>query len=184
MIGSRVMFGFIPLFLFLVITISTAPIPDNQLVPTKLVEQTTNETITTTESVNYEDDSSEPDEILDEQDIESTTIEVKEVITIELKEETTIKPEETTNEPKEETTIKPKEETTTKPKEETTIEVKVETTIIPDVVTKDRLFTDTTEISFHLDEILKIADRLFSEPQVELPSTPTTESPESADDDE
>jgi hypothetical protein len=58
MVASRVMFVFIPLFLTLVITVLTAPVPDNQLV----TEKNTNETITTVESVFYKDDTSESDE--------------------------------------------------------------------------------------------------------------------------
>jgi hypothetical protein len=126
MIGNRVMFGFVLLFLTLVINISTAPILDKQL-----VEESTNQTITTTESFTYEDNSSESNETSSEKIIESTTVEYKE-----------------------------------------------ETTIAPEVTTNDLLFVDTTEVYLDIDEILKITDRLFSENQDELPSTPTTESPD------
>jgi hypothetical protein len=141
MIGNRVMSGFILLFLTLIITISMAPIPDNQLVSIKLEEQSTNETITTTEPVVYDDNSSESNETSDEQDIESTIVEYKEEIKI-----------------------------------------------IPEVITNGLLVVNNTEVSVDIDEIIKITDRLFSENQAELPSTPTTESPESSqsntDDDE
>jgi len=114
MIGNRVMFGCILLFLTLVITISTAPIYD-----IKLEEVSTDQTITTTEPITYDNDSSESNE----QDIETTTI--------------------------------------------------------PEVVvTNSLLFNDTTELVIDIDEIIKMTDRLFSEHQDELPSTPTTENPE------
>jgi c-di-AMP phosphodiesterase-like protein len=69
MIGNRVIFVLIPLFLILVTTISTAPI---------IVNQFTNETMTTTELAFYEDDTKETIEKSDEQETESTTVEYKE----------------------------------------------------------------------------------------------------------
>jgi hypothetical protein len=140
MIGYRAMFGFIFLFLTLVITISTAPIPDNQLISTKSLEETsTNIAITTTESVAYDDDDDSNES--DDEDVESTTVDYPD-----------------------------------------------ETTLLPEVVTNGLLFTDTTEVYLDIDEIMKMTDRIFSETQIELPSTTTTttttESPETSDDDE
>ncbi len=120
MIGNRVIFGCILLFLTLVIIISTAPIHD-----IKLEE----DVITTTEPIAYENDSIESDE----REIQSTTVEYK-------------------------------EDTTTT------------TTTIPEVVTNNLLFTEPTELDIDIDEIIKMTDRIFSENQDELPSTPTTES--------
>lgn len=121
MIGNRVIFGCILLFLTLVIIISTAPIHD-----IKLEE----DVITTTEPIAYENDSIESDE----REIQSTTVEYKEDTT-----------------------------TTT-------------TTTIPEVVTNNLLFTEPAELDIDIDEIIKMTDRIFSENQDELPSTPTTES--------
>jgi hypothetical protein len=117
MIGNRVIFGCILLFLTLVIIISTAPIHD-----IKLEE----DVITTTEPIAYENDSIESDE----REIQSTTVEYKEDTT----------------------------------------------TTIPEVVTNNLLFTEPAELDIDIDEIIKMTDRIFSENQDELPSTPTTES--------
>ncbi|CAF0986481.1 unnamed protein product [Adineta steineri] len=72
MIGHRIIFAFIALFLFLVITISTAPILDRTLVTEIVFNLTTNETITTTEPINY-DNESESNETSIEQDMNMTT---------------------------------------------------------------------------------------------------------------
>jgi len=118
MIGNRVIFGCILLFL----TCSTAPIHDIKLEE----DVSTDQTITTTEPIAYENDSIESDE----REIQSTTVEYKEDTT----------------------------------------------TTIPEVVTNDLLFTEPTELDIDIDEIIKMANRIFSEHQDELPSTPTTES--------
>ncbi|CAF1290781.1 unnamed protein product [Adineta steineri] len=73
MIGHRIIFAFIALFLFLVITISTAPILDRTLVTEIVFNLTTNETVTTTtEPINY-DNESESNETSIEQDMNMTT---------------------------------------------------------------------------------------------------------------
>jgi hypothetical protein len=136
MIGHRVIFSFLPLFLTLVVTISTAPILDIQLVTTKLGESLAYETVPTTESTTYDDDNDDSKDS-DEEDIQSTTVENSE-----------------------------------------------ETTSISELVSNGQLSADATDIPLDIDEILKLTDRILSENQDELPSTPTTESPEDSEDDE
>lgn len=81
MFSRRVMFVFLPLFLSLILIISSAPIPNDQLVTEGLVNVsingtiTMNETITTTEPITYDDTKIESDEESDEDEIESTTVE-------------------------------------------------------------------------------------------------------------
>ncbi|CAF1011158.1 unnamed protein product [Adineta steineri] len=72
MIGHRIIFAFIALFLFLVITISTAPILDRTLVTEIVFNLTTNETVTTAEPINY-DNESESNETSIEEDMNMTT---------------------------------------------------------------------------------------------------------------
>ena len=74
MTDHRAMFVFVPLFLALIITISTAPIFDNQLTTGKWMVLSTNETMTTMEPVTYDDDKSDSNETSNEQDIDSTTV--------------------------------------------------------------------------------------------------------------
>lgn len=133
MIGNRVIFAFLPLFLTLVITVSTAPVFDVQLLPAILGEVFGNGTVATTESVTYDDDDSKES---DEEDLPTTTVEHHE-----------------------------------------------ETTTVPEVVTDGLLYADSTGLSLNIDEILELTDRLLSQNHDELPSTPTTESPEAANDD-
>jgi len=117
----------------MIITISTAPIFNNQLVTKGLIEVSTDETITTTEPIAYQDDKNESNEESDEDEIQLTTV------------------------------------ADTK-----------ETTSIPEVVTDGLLFINDIDVPLDIQTILKTIDPLLSETEVELPATPTTESPEVA----
>jgi hypothetical protein len=119
MIGYRMMFCCLPLFLTLVVIVSTAPILDFHLVATQLSEAWGNETLPTTELTTYDDDDSKDST---DEDIQSTTLENS-------------------------------EETSTD-------------------------FQLATDVPLDIDEILKLTERIFSVNVDELPSTPTTESPE------
>ena len=68
MIASRFIFALLPVIFILVLNVSTAPILDLQLLPTKLGERLVNDTLIPTESLVYEDNDSK------ESDEETTTI--------------------------------------------------------------------------------------------------------------
>jgi hypothetical protein len=155
MIGNQVIFVVIPLFLTLITTISTAPI---------LINRLSNETITTTEPIAY-DNSKESDETLEEQGIYSTTMIYNE-----------------------ETTLIPEIVTSGHLFVDVTdgiMDIDLDnfiktTTPSPEIVTSGLLFADATDgyMVIDLDNLIKTTSRFPPENEGELPSTPTTESPE------
>lgn len=68
MIASRFIFALLPVIFILVLNVSTAPILDLQLLPTKLGESLVNDTVIPTESLVYDDSDSNED------DLQTTTI--------------------------------------------------------------------------------------------------------------
>lgn len=71
MFGHRFIFALLPVIFALVLKVSTAPIPDIQLLPLRFGESLFNETLFTTESLVYDDENDSKES--KEDDLQTTT---------------------------------------------------------------------------------------------------------------
>ena len=71
MFGHRFIFALLPVIFVLVLKVSTAPIPDIQLLPLRFGESLFNETLFTTESLVYDDENDSKES--KEDDLQTTT---------------------------------------------------------------------------------------------------------------